>query len=79
MLPEASPRVALFVHILVMKIVTPHLRAGQLVVLASVDRVQWDTHRLHERGTGAAEVVWRPLAPFTVGEHERIVVLPMIE
>lgn len=38
-----------------------------------------DLFALGLNGCGAAEVVWRPLGPFAIGKHERIVVLPMIE
>ena len=66
-LPQATPRVALLVRVLVVKVVAPHLWSGQLVVLTSVNRVHRDAQCLHEGGAGAAEVVGCPLAPFAIG------------
>ncbi|MBK9684557.1 MAG: hypothetical protein IPO59_15205 [Betaproteobacteria bacterium] len=78
-MPKAVPRGTLFVGVVVVQIVAPHLRARQLVVLAPIDDIQRDTHRLHQRAARAAEIVERPDSSLSVGQHQRVVVLAVVE
>jgi hypothetical protein len=48
------------------------------VVLAPVDGIQLNAQRLHHRRPGAAQVMRRPRAIFATGQHQGVVVLPVL-
>lgn len=56
-----------------------HLAARQHMVLAAIDQLQRNAQRLHHRRTRVAQIVRRPLAVGIGGQHQRVVIAPILQ